>query len=69
MHMKRKTLIALIAAIVLVLAVALVLYFVLRPEDPAKTDADGDGIPDSYDKEEEDSLEGDNKVDIGDFFD
>lgn len=66
---KKKKLIILIAALLLVLAVALVLYFVLRPTDPSKTDTDGDGIPDAYDKEDEDSLEGDNRVDIGDFFD
>ena len=64
----KKKIVILIAALLLILAVALVLYFVFRPSDPAKTDTDGDGIPDAYDKEEDDSLDGDNTVDVGDFF-
>ena len=64
----KKKIVILIAALLLVLAVALVLYFVLRPSDPTKTDTDGDGIPDAYDDEDNDSLEGDNVVDVGDFF-
>ena len=57
---ERKLLIgALVAALVIIFAFG---------EDPAKKDSDGDGIPDIYDEEVDDSLEGDNRVDIGDFF-
>ena len=64
--LKKKTLIILLAAVLLALALALVLIFVLGEGDPAKVDSDGDGIPDLYDQEEEDNLDGDNQVDIGD---
>ena len=66
--MKKKLWILISAALLLLAAVALVLCFVLRPDDPAKTDSDGDGIPDAYDTEEDDSLEGDNEVKIEEFF-
>ena len=66
--MKKKLWILLSAALLLLIAVATILFFVLRPDDPTKTDSDGDGIPDAYDTEEDDSLEGDNEVNVGDFF-
>ena len=65
--LNKKTLIVLFSAILLALIAAIVIIFAVQ-NDPAKKDSDGDGIPDIYDEEVEDSLEGDNRVDIGDFF-
>ena len=65
--LNKKTLTILLSAIALTLVAAFVIIFFVD-NDPKKKDSDGDGIPDIYDEEVEDSLEGDNRVDIGDFF-
>lgn len=71
--MKRKKLwIILIAVLVSVALDAVTLFFLLRRDNNGKngdvdtTDTDGDGIPDYLDKEEEDNLDNDNVIDIGD---
>lgn len=70
--MKRKKLWIILIAVIAAAALAVTLFFLLRRDNNGKngdvdtTDTDGDGIPDYLDKEEEDNLDNDNVIDIGD---
>ena len=72
--MKRKKLWIILIAVLLAAALAVTLFFLLRDPkgDDGKngdtTDSDGDLIPDDLDVEEDDNLDNDNVVDIGDLF-
>lgn len=72
--MKRKKLWIILIAVLVAVALAVTLFFILRRDNgknggvDTTTDTDGDGIPDYLDVEEKDSLDNDNVIDIGDLY-